>query len=67
MLRRERPPALEQFGERLALDELGDDVVRAVVGAGVLDGDDAGVVQPRGRVRLAAEPFDERLIAVVRR
>src|SRR3954469_2376756 len=44
---------LHELAERAAPDELGDEVHRAVVAPGLVQGDDAGVRQPRGRLRLA--------------
>jgi hypothetical protein len=54
-------PALvrDQLGQALALDVLHDDEVRAVGLAPVVDADDVGVVQRRGRLGLAPEPLDE--------
>ena len=46
------PSALE-LGERAAVDELGDEVARARVLAGVEDRDDRRVVEPGGGQRLA--------------
>ena len=60
-----REPALgpEEVAERLALDVLHDDEVRAVVLAVVVDADDVGVVEHRRVLRLTAEPLDEARIA----
>ena len=56
---------LQQRAERAAPHQLGDEVHRAVVAAGLVEGDDPGVLQPRGRLRLALGPRARR--GVVRR
>ena len=58
----EPPLGLQQLGDRLALDVLHDDVVAAVVDAGVVDLDDVRVDQLRDRERLAAEAGDELVV-----
>ena len=45
---------VRELRERAPLDQLGDQVARAVLLAGVVDRDDPGVLQARGRDRLAA-------------
>ena len=46
--------------ERLAADELGDEIARLRLRAGeIVDVEDVGVVQPRHRVRLAIEALAE--------
>ncbi len=54
--------ALQDLRARAALDVLHDDVVAAVVDAGVVDLDDVGVDQLRDRQRLAPEAGDEALV-----
>ena len=61
--RREAALCPEDVAERLALDVLHDDEVRAVLLAVVVDADDVGVVEPRRVLRLAAEPLDEAGVA----
>ena len=51
--------ARQEIGERPTLDELHHDVLPVAVGSGVVDADDRGLVQPRGRLGLTAEPGDE--------
>jgi hypothetical protein len=63
-LHRRRPAAgLHELRERAALDELHHDVLRAVVGAGVVDAHDVGLVQPGRGLRLAPEPLHEARVA----
>ena len=47
-LARHQGAVAEQVAQRLALQQLADDVGGAVVRAGVVDGEDVGVVQRRG-------------------
>ena len=63
---RHRTVAPEPVGERLALDELGHDVVGAVVRPAVEHGDDVRVAQPGRGAGLALEPLDELTVAVER-
>ena len=66
--RHDPPAAGEQLSERPALDELHDDEVDAVVGPGVEDRHEVLVADPRGRLRLPAEPPDEvRVVGELRR
>ena len=56
-LDRERP-AVEPVPERLALEELGDEVGDAVVAPDVEDGEDVRVAEPPDRLHLDLEPAD---------
>ena len=56
---------LHQVGERAAVDELGDEVDRVGVLAELVEGDDAGVVQPRRDAGLARGARGNRLVAVL--
>ena len=58
----DRPVALQDLRPGAPCDVLHDDVVAAVVDAGVVDLDDVGVDQLRHRQRLAAEAGDEALV-----
>ncbi len=61
---RQRPAALDQPGQVGPLDELHDQHVRLPGLLGVVGGHDVRVRgQARGRLDLAAEPLDERLVA----
>ena len=51
----ERAVAVE-LGEGRAVDQLGDEQGVAVLLAHLVEGDDAGVVEPRGGLRLAQHP-----------
>jgi hypothetical protein len=51
----QRSPFGQHLGERLAVDELHNDVQEAVGLTGVEHGDGAGMPQPGGRTRLAHE------------
>ncbi len=51
-------PAVEAVPERLALEELGDEVGDAVVAPDVEDGEDVRVVEPPDRLHLDLEPAD---------
>src|SRR5918999_1252793 len=62
-LRKQRPLGMDDVGNRLAVDELHDYVVRAVIGAVVVQRDDVRVIDVGGRLRLAPEAFHERVIA----
>ena len=53
---------MQKLGAGAALDVLHDDVMAALVDAGVVDLDDVGVDQPGDRQRLAAEAGDELLV-----
>ena len=55
----ERPFLSDDVAERLALDVLHHDVVRPVVGAGVVHAHDVGMVQCRRVLRFPAETLDE--------
>ena len=60
-LRQAEPhPLVEDSPQAAAAEVLGDDVRGAVVVAPVVDGDDVGVVQGRGRLRLGTEAPKER-------
>ena len=48
-------PVGERLTQRRALEQLGDDVGLIVVGADVVDGEDVGVVQGRGRAGFLLE------------
>jgi myo-inositol-1(or 4)-monophosphatase len=54
--------AADLLAQRLAVDVLGGDVVDAVGFADVVDGDDVGMVQRRGRAGLALEAADALLV-----
>ena len=54
-LARREPPGRERRPQRLALEELLDDVRRAVVGADVVHGREVGMVQNAGCLRLLLE------------
>ena len=49
------PRARHPLAQRLALDELGDDEVRAVDFADLVNGEDVRMVERRGRPRLLLE------------
>ena len=53
----ERAVAVE-LGERVAVDQLGDEQGVAVLLPHLVEGDDAGVVEPRRRLGLAQHPAD---------
>ena len=53
-------PLGAEFVDRAAVDELGDEVARRVVLAGVEDRDDPGMVEPAGGERLALRPGRDR-------
>ena len=54
-LRKGRAPPPQALAQRLALEQLGDDVGHVAVGRHVEHGDDVRVVEAAGRARLAAE------------
>ena len=62
---RQRALAEDHVLQRLAVQVLHRDVVRALGLAAVVDGDDVRVVQPGGGARLACEPLDELRVLVV--
>ena len=62
-LGQQRPFLSDDVAQRPALDVLHDDVVRAVVRAGVVHADDVRMVQRRGRLCFAAEARDEVRVA----
>ena len=64
-LRHDAATAGQIVGERLRIHVLHDDEVDAVVGAGVVHGDQVGMVQACRGLRLAAEPRHEVRIAGV--
>ena len=55
MSRSDSAPLFEQAVERLALDQLRDEVRALVVRTGLVQGDDPGMGEPRRRARLALE------------
>ena len=59
LLRRQRPGLAQDGREGAAVDELHDDEVGPVVLAPVEDGDDVGVREVGGRLRLPAESLHE--------
>ncbi len=61
-LRRQRPLAGDQPAQVAALDQAHRDDQLAVLLAGVVDGDDAGVVEAGGEPRLAQEALAEALL-----
>ena len=56
LIDRQRPAPLDDVGKVLPVDILHDQVVDAVALAGVVSGDDVGMVQSRGGLDLAIEP-----------
>ena len=60
--RRQRPVGGDPALEVAALDQAHGDDQLAVLLAGVVDGDDVGVVETGGEARLAQEPFAEGLV-----
>ena len=59
---RKSAPRHDQLLEAAPLDHLHRDVVGALGLAAVVDGDDVWMGKPGGRLRLAAEPFDEEVV-----
>ena len=55
--RSETAPALQQLRERAAAHQLGHEVDLVLVEGQLVDGDDARMVQPGGRARLALDPL----------
>ena len=55
----ERAVAVE-LGQRVAVDQLGDEQGVAVLLAHLIEGDDPGMVEPRRRLRLAQHPAASR-------
>jgi hypothetical protein len=56
----------EAVAQRLALQELGDEIRLPVLETHVVEGHDIGVVQRTGQLRLALEPFEERAVGAQR-
>ena len=57
LARRQRPPLVEALAQRLAFEQLGDDVwAMPPSRADVVDGEDVGMVHRGDRARFAFEP-----------
>ena len=66
-VRRHRAALAQQFAQRAALDEFHHQKRVLAVDALVVDGDQAGILEPGDRARLALEPGEELLVARVAR
>ena len=60
----ERQALRRQLPQRRALDELHRDVAIGVDDAGLVDGDDVGVVERRGERRLAQQPIERVVLRI---